>query len=52
MAFADILKKVFGSKSDRDMKLVKPILNRILESNEVPDVSAWEDITEQVFLTD
>ena len=25
------------------------ILNRILETNEVPDVSSWEDITEDVF---
>ena len=30
MALADILKKIFGSKSDRDMKLVRPILDKIL----------------------
>ena len=30
MALADILKKVFGSKSDRDMKLVKPFLDKVL----------------------
>ena len=30
MALADILKKVFGSKSDRDMKLVKPMLDKVL----------------------
>lgn len=30
MALADILKKVFGSKSDRDMKQIRPILDRIL----------------------
>ncbi|MBQ7749739.1 MAG: preprotein translocase subunit SecA [Bacteroidales bacterium] len=30
MALADIIRKVFGSKSDRDMKQVKPILDKIL----------------------
>ena len=30
MAVADILKKVFGSKSDRDMKQVKPTLDKVL----------------------
>ena len=30
MAIADILKKIFGSKSDRDMKVIRPVLNQIL----------------------
>ena len=30
MAISGILRKVFGSKSDRDMKLVKPFLDRVL----------------------
>ena len=30
MALADILKKIFGSKSDRDMKLIRPTLEKIL----------------------
>ena len=30
MAISDILKKVFGSKADRDMKLVKPVLDKVL----------------------
>ena len=30
MAVADILKKIFGSKSDRDMKAVRPILDKVL----------------------
>ena len=30
MALSDVIKKVFGSKSDRDMKIVKPILDKIL----------------------
>lgn len=30
MALVDIIKKVFGSKSERDMKQVKPILEKVL----------------------
>jgi len=30
MAIADILKKIFGSKSDRDMKAIRPVLDQIL----------------------
>ena len=30
MAVADILKKIFGSKSDSDMKAVRPILDKVL----------------------
>ena len=30
MSVTDIFKKVFGSKADRDMKQLKPILNKIL----------------------
>ena len=37
MSVAGILKKVFGSKSDRDMKQVKPILNKVLAAYETID---------------
>ena len=30
MALADVLRKIFGSKSDRDMKAVKPVLDKVL----------------------
>ena len=30
MAVSDILKKIFGTKSDRDMKAIKPVLDKIL----------------------
>lgn len=32
MAIASILKKVFGSKSDRDLKQIRPVLNKVLEA--------------------
>ena len=38
MAFADILKKIFGSKSERDMKAIKPVLDRILAA--YPEIDA------------
>ena len=36
MAIADILKTIFGSKSDRDMKAIQPVLDQIL--NIYPDI--------------
>lgn len=32
MAIASILKKVFGSKADRDIKQIRPVLNKVLEA--------------------
>jgi len=32
MAIATILKKVFGSKADRDLKQIRPVLNKVLEA--------------------
>ena len=31
MAIADVLKKLFGSKSDRDMKAIRPVVDQILQ---------------------
>ena len=30
MAFSDVLKKIFGSKAEKDMKAVRPILDKVL----------------------
>ncbi|MFA6592869.1 MAG: preprotein translocase subunit SecA [Bacteroidales bacterium] len=32
MAFVDVIKKIFGTKSEKDMKVLQPILNQILET--------------------
>ena len=37
MALVDIIKKVFGTKSDRDMKQVKPIVDKVLAAYESID---------------
>ncbi len=44
MAIADILKKVFGSKSDRDMKQVKPILDKILAAYPAIDALSNDEL--------
>ena len=41
MALTDILKKLFGSKSDRDMKQVKPMLDKVLAA--YPAIDALTD---------
>ena len=41
MSVAGILKAVFGSKSDRDMKQVRPVLNKILAL--YPEIDALSD---------
>ena len=37
MALVDIIKKVFGTKSDRDMKKIRPILEKVLAAYEKID---------------
>ena len=37
MALVDIIKKVFGTKSDRDMKKIRPILEKVLAAYETVD---------------
>lgn len=43
-------RKMYRITVDEDEAIV--ILNKILETNEAPDVGSWEDITEQVFSGD
>ena len=32
MSLTDVFKKIFGSKADRDMKAIKPTLDKVLEA--------------------
>ena len=41
MALADVIKKLFGSKADRDFKSVKPILQKVLDI--YPKIDALSD---------
>ncbi|MDD2595081.1 MAG: preprotein translocase subunit SecA [Bacteroidales bacterium] len=44
MAFSNVLKKMFGSKADRDLKQLTPILNAILASYERIDKLSDDDL--------
>ena len=37
MSFTDIFKKIFGTKADRDMKAIKPMLDKVLEAYKAID---------------
>ncbi len=44
MAIADLFKKIFGSKAERDLKLLKPILESVLKSYEYIDTLSDDDL--------
>ena len=44
MGFSDLLKKMFGSKADRDLKEIKPILNKTLAAYEKIDKISDDDL--------
>ena len=37
MSFTDVFKKIFGSKADRDLKALQPMLNKVLEAYKTID---------------
>ena len=37
MSFTDVFKKIFGTKADRDMKAIKPTLDKVLEAYKTID---------------
>ena len=41
MALSNIISKIFGSKSDRDMKVIRPVLNKVLAV--YPEVDALDN---------
>ncbi|MBP5486060.1 MAG: preprotein translocase subunit SecA [Bacteroidales bacterium] len=44
MAISGILKKVFGSKSDRDMKLIRPVLDKVLAAYPAIDALSNDEL--------
>ena len=46
MSFADILKKLFGSKAERDLKAVKPILEKVLAAYDRIDKLSVDELRE------
>ena len=47
MSVAGILKKLFGSKSDRDMKQVKPVLEKVLKAYEEIDKLSADELRQR-----
>lgn len=47
MALADIIKKVFGSKSERDYKAIKPILEKVLAAYQDIDKLSDDELRER-----
>ena len=44
MALADVIKKIFGSKAERDYKAIKPILDKVLAAYETVDKLSDDDL--------
>ncbi len=47
MSFTDVFKKVFGTKSDRDMKAIMPTLNKVLEAYKEMDRLSDDELRER-----
>ncbi len=47
MSFTDVFKKIFGTKADRDMKAIKPTLDKVLEAYKVIDVLSDDELRER-----
>ena len=44
MSFTDVFKKIFGTKADRDMKALKPTLDKVLEAYKIIDVLSDDEL--------
>jgi len=47
MSFTDVFKKIFGTKADRDMKALKPVLDRILDAYKEIDTLSDDSLRER-----
>ncbi len=47
MSFTDVFKKLFGTKSDRDMKAIKPTLDKVLEAYKSIDSLSDDQLRER-----
>ena len=44
MSFTDVFKKLFGTKADRDMKAIKPVLDKVLAAYGTIDKLSDDDL--------
>ena len=47
MSFTDVFKKIFGTKADRDMKAIKPTLDKVLEAYKTIDRLSDDELRER-----
>ncbi|MBR2064797.1 MAG: preprotein translocase subunit SecA [Bacteroidales bacterium] len=47
MSFTDVFKKIFGTKADRDMKAIKPTLDKVLEAYKTIDMLSDDELRER-----
>ena len=47
MSFTDVFKKIFGTKADRDMKAIRPILDKVLEAYKSIDLLSDDELRER-----
>ena len=47
MSFTDVFKKIFGTKADRDLKALKPMLNKVLEAYATIDRLSDDELRER-----
>ena len=47
MSFTDVFKKIFGTKADRDMKAIKPVLDKVLEAYKGIDLLSDDELRER-----
>ena len=47
MSFTDVFKKIFGSKADRDMKAIRPTLNKVLDAYKEMDRLSDDELRER-----
>ena len=47
MSFTDVFKKIFGTKADRDMKAIRPTLDKVLEGYKTIDKLSDDQLRER-----
>ena len=47
MSFTDVFKKIFGTKADRDMKALRPTLDKVLEAYRTIDMLSDDELRER-----
>ena len=47
MSLTDVFRKIFGSKADRDMKAIRPTLDKVLEAYKSIDVLSDDELRQR-----